>query len=313
MANTAINTARTGGGGVPSAQSDSVVIDFDDFDSLEVISDSEFHQSRDSPTSKSPFIPPLIEDDDSPASAIETDEEVNVAEQLRNKMRDNLTDALWQSGRDKATAAFNMYAKIDILRPYFDVEPIQVRNRLLASFVPVLPTAKKQPSIPGDLYGPCMVIFTLIAILLFQMKVSSHRVEDGTLMGTAFGLCFTYWFGASGLLLGLAYFCNIQLRLLQILSLLGYAMFSHCLVLLLSTVIHTHHSHLFFYFLWLVFGGLSALRLVAVFVGRTRDPRNRVFAAASVAFLHLVFMLYLHFAYHENVIDLEETFEGIKG
>ena len=60
--------------------------------------------------------------------------------------------------------------QIDILRPYFDVEPVQVRNRLLASFVPVLPTAKKQPSIPGDLYGPCMVIFTLIAILLCQMK-----------------------------------------------------------------------------------------------------------------------------------------------
>ena len=89
--------------------------------------------------------------------------------------------------------------------------------------------------------------------------------------------------------------------------------FSHCLVLLLSTVVHTHHSHLFFYFLWLVFGGLSALRLVAVFVGRTRDPRNRVFAAAAVAFLHLVFMLYLHFAYHENVIELEETLEEIKG
>ena len=157
-----------------SAQTDSVVIDFDDFDSLEVISDSEFHQSSiDSPvSSKPPFIPPLIDDDDDGAStSLENDdEEGNIAEQLRNKMRDNLTDALWQSGRDKATAAFNMYAKIDILRPYFDVEPMQVRNRLLASFVPVLPTAKKQPSIPGDLYGPCMVIFTLIAILLFQMK-----------------------------------------------------------------------------------------------------------------------------------------------
>ena len=218
---------------------------------------------------------------------------------------------LWQSGREKATAALNMYAKIDILRPYFDVEPIQVRNRLLASFVPVMPTAKKQASIPGDLYGPCMILFTLIAILLCQMKVSSHRVEDGTLMGTAFGLCFTYWFGASGLLFGLAYFCNIQLRLLQILSLLGYAMFSHCVVLFLSTVIHTHHTHLFFYLVWFVFGGLSALRLVGVFVARTRDPHNRLLAAGVVASLHLIFMLYLHFAYHENVVELQETMEGL--
>ena len=174
MATNTPNSAHGVRDGISSAQTDSVVIDFDDFDSLEVISDSEFQRlAVDSPALTKPlFIPPLSDDDDDGTSSPvqKEEDEGNIADQLRNKMRDNLTDALWQSGRDKATAAFNMYAKIDILRPYFDVEPLQVRNRLLASFVPVLPTAKKQPSIPGDLYGPCMVIFTLIAILLFQMK-----------------------------------------------------------------------------------------------------------------------------------------------
>ena len=296
-------------------ENDSTVIDldgFDDFDSLEAPSDVEFNPTDAAPTSRAALVVSSDDDDDgSIKSATTTDASADIASQLRNKFREDMTDMLWQSGREKATAALNMYAKIDILRPYFDVEPIQVRNRLLASFVPVMPTAKKQASIPGDLYGPCMILFTLIAILLCQMKVSSHRVEDGTLMGTAFGLCFTYWFGASGLLFGLAYFCNIQLRLLQILSLLGYAMFSHCVVLFLSTVIHTHHTHLFFYLVWFVFGGLSALRLVGVFVARTRDPRNRLLAAGVVASLHLIFMLYLHFAYHENVVELQETMEGL--
>ena len=296
-------------------ENDSTVIDldgFDDFDSLEAPSDVEFNPTDAAPTSRAALVVSSDDDDDgSIKSATSTDASADMASQLRNKFREDMTDMLWQSGREKATAALNMYAKIDILRPYFDVEPIQVRNRLLASFVPVMPTAKKQASIPGDLYGPCMILFTLIAILLCQMKVSSHRVEDGTLMGTAFGLCFTYWFGASGLLFGLAYFCNIQLRLLQILSLLGYAMFSHCVVLFLSTVIHTHHTHLFFYLVWFVFGGLSALRLVGVFVARTRDPRNRLLAAGVVASLHLIFMLYLHFAYHENVVELQETMEGL--
>jgi len=297
------------------AQNDSIVIDldFEDFDNLEVPNDGQFSGPAlpqiDSSSDPNEFDYPKS-DDDSSVELPDTNS-ADIASQLRKQMQDNVTNMLWQSGREQATKAFNMYAKIDILRPYFDVEPVQVRNRLLASFVPVLPTAKKQPSIPGDLYGPCMLIFTLIAILLFQMKVSSHRVEDGTLMGTAFGLCFTYWFGSSGLLFGLAYLLNIQLRLLQILSLLGYAMASHCVVLFLSTIIHTYHSHLFFYAIWLVFGGLAALRLVAVFFARTRDPKNKLMSSASVAFLHLAFLLYLHFAFHDNVVELEEALDGI--
>jgi len=36
---------------------------------------------------------------------------------------------MWQSGKDKATKAWNIYGNIDILRPYFNVEPHEVRSR----------------------------------------------------------------------------------------------------------------------------------------------------------------------------------------
>ncbi len=36
---------------------------------------------------------------------------------------------VWQAGKRQASKAFDLYANIDILRPYFDVEPNQVRNR----------------------------------------------------------------------------------------------------------------------------------------------------------------------------------------
>ena len=42
----------------------------------------------------------------------------------------------------------------------------------------------------------------------------------------------------------------------------GYALFSHCVVLFLATFIHTGHDHLLFYGLWLVLGGLAAVRMV---------------------------------------------------
>ena len=169
----ASSTPSTGSG---VKQNDSIVIDFDgfdDFDSLDAPSDAEFHAKEytsDSDAGPGDKGGALLDSGAVQSPSGNDADSTDIAAQLRNKIRDDMTDMLWQSGREKATAAFNMYAKIDVLRPYFDVEPIQVRNRLLASFVPVMPTAKKQASIPGDLYGPCMIIFSLIAILLCQMK-----------------------------------------------------------------------------------------------------------------------------------------------
>jgi len=42
----------------------------------------------------------------------------------------------------------------------------------------------------------------------------------------------------------------------------GYALFGNVVCLFLTTVGY-HHSHSFFYALWLVFGGLSAAKLVS--------------------------------------------------
>lgn len=39
---------------------------------------------------------------------------------------------VWQVGKRQASKAFSLYANIDILRPYFDVEPVQVRARWAA-------------------------------------------------------------------------------------------------------------------------------------------------------------------------------------
>ncbi len=36
---------------------------------------------------------------------------------------------LWQAGKQSTQKFINMYAHIDFLRPYFDVEPKEVRNR----------------------------------------------------------------------------------------------------------------------------------------------------------------------------------------
>ncbi|WAR02962.1 YIPF3-like protein [Mya arenaria] len=182
-----------------------------------------------------------------------------------------------------------------------------MKQRLLMSFMPQRPTSDRQ-RVPRELYGPFMIIFTLIALLLFQMKTAEHRVEEGTLMGTAFGVCFTYWLGASGLIWVLSYVCNTHLALIQILSMMGYGLGSHCLVIFLGTIIHTSHDHLFFYSLWAVLGGLSTLRMVSIILSRTHGQTQRLIVCGAVTALNLLFLLYLHFAYHQIVEDLSEVF-----
>ncbi|XP_053384281.1 protein YIPF3-like isoform X3 [Mercenaria mercenaria] len=226
---------------------------------------------------------------------------------MKQRFQENVTSMMWQSGKQKATKAWNVYGNIDFLRPYFNVEPHEVRSRLLNSFIPQRPTEQRQ-KVHRELYGPMMIIFTLIALLLFQMKTAEHRVEEGTLMGTAFGVCFTYWLGASGLVWVLTYVCNTHLTLIQILSMMGYGLGSHCVVIFLGTMIHTSHDHLFFYALWAIVCGLSTLRMVSIILSRTHGQTQRMIVCGAVAALNLLFLLYLHFAYHQIVEDLSEVF-----
>lgn len=80
---------------------------------------------------------------------------------------------MWDVGRKQVKETFNSYGRVDLLRPYFDVEPKQVRNRLLQSLIPRKPS---QMQVTNDMYGPLMLIFTLVALLLYTMKSSGYTV-----------------------------------------------------------------------------------------------------------------------------------------
>ncbi|MBW01239.1 Leucine-rich repeat-containing protein 73, partial [Eschrichtius robustus] len=152
-----------------------------------------------------------------------------------------------------------------------------------------------------------MLVFTLVAILLHGMKTSDTIIREGTLMGTAIGTCFGYWLGVSSFIYFLAYLCNAQITMLQMLALLGYGLFGHCIVLFIT---YNIHLHALFYLFWLLVGGLSTLRMVAVLVSRTVGPTQRLLLCGTLATLHMLFLLYLHFAYHKVVEGILDTLEG---
>ncbi|XP_017451817.1 protein YIPF3 isoform X1 [Rattus norvegicus] len=202
------------------------------------------------------------------AAAEEEDGEFLGMKGFKGQLSRQVADQMWQAGKRQASKAFSLYANIDILRPYFDVEPAQVRSRLLESMIPIKMVNFPQ-KVAGELYGPLMLVFTLVAILLHGMKTSDTIIREGTLMGTAIGTCFGYWLGVSSFIYFLAYLCNAQITMLQMLAL-----------------------------------------LVAVLVSRTVGPTQRLLLCGTLAALHMLFLLYLHFAYHKVVEGILDTLEG---
>ncbi|XP_045860581.1 protein YIPF3 isoform X3 [Meles meles] len=196
------------------------------------------------------------------AAAEEEDGEFLGMKGFKGQLSRQVADQMWQAGKRQASRAFSLYANIDILRPYFDVEPAQVRSRLLESMIPIKMVNFPQ-KIAGELYGPLMLVFTLVAILLHGMKTSD--------------------------------------------TIIGYGLFGHCIVLFVT---YNIHLHALFYLFWLLVGGLSTLRMVAVLVSRTVGPTQRLLLCGTLAALHMLFLLYLHFAYHKVVEGILDTLEG---
>ncbi|XP_062896629.1 protein YIPF3 isoform X1 [Mobula hypostoma] len=256
----------------------------------------------------------MKEEDDAGEEPVTTEEEdaaflgmKGLKGQLGREVADQVWSQVWQASKIQASKAFNLYGNIDILRPYFDVEPIQVRNRLVESLIPVRMITFPQ-KVAGELYGPLMLVFTLVAILLHGMKTSGTVIREGTLMGTAIGTCFGYWLGVSSFVYFLGYLCNAQITMVQMLSLVGYGLFGPCIVLIVTYNVHLHSL---FYLLWLIVGGLSTLRMVAVMLSRTVGQTQRLTVCGMLAVLHMVFLLYLHFAYHRIVEGILDTLEGV--
>ena len=65
-----------------------------------------------------------------------------------------------------------------------------------------------------------MIILTLCAILIYQMKMANHLIQDGTLIGSSFFLCFTYWIGSSIFFSSASLVFNSKLTLFNYLDLI---------------------------------------------------------------------------------------------
>lgn len=187
------------------------------------------------------------------------------------------------------------------LKPYFEVANHHLPHRLISSLAPplIFPEFKR---VYSDLKGPLLILISL-AFILFYGAYDAERGVQSTIV-TCIKLTFVYWLCFSAMASALGHFCKTNLSKSQLLSISGYSLTGHCLVLLLAEILHQEESHAVFLVLLAIFGGLSTGRLSIIMLARTPRPGHRLIMCSSLASVNLIHLIYIHFACMRHKFDL---------
>eukprot|EP01091_Cochliopodium_minus_P005471 TRINITY_DN15389_c0_g1_i1.p1 TRINITY_DN15389_c0_g1~~TRINITY_DN15389_c0_g1_i1.p1 ORF type:complete len:337 (+),score=86.69 TRINITY_DN15389_c0_g1_i1:62-1012(+) len=197
---------------------------------------------------------------------------------------------------EKTKSILDSEKYVNYFTPFFDIEPLDVIHRLVFS---IIPNSRKETN-EKDMYGPMMCVLTLMAILLMGMKINGDRVIEGTLIGSSFLISSSFWIGSSLFFYSLTYFFSINLGLAEILSKVGYSLFSYCIILL-SFVFHFPSfssfvgKHIFLF----IFGGLSSFTLSKYFA--SKSTRQYFWVVGLIIFVtHFFFLVLFANVYSTN-------------
>ncbi|VDL18787.1 unnamed protein product [Hymenolepis diminuta] len=237
---------------------------------------------------------PSYTDESSPQTIQRSTSRPNMA---TSELFSALSASVWSEGKKRAESAYQNFAKIDSLRPFFDVDPKEVLGRILNSVNPRPPYNLDATN--TDLYGPFMACLTLIAVILFEMKLSNHQVVGWHTNGISiFNL---FW-------LLVVSFCYPPIDLLPwkfadkfCTSSFGYGMCSTCVVLFICAAIHKGASETIFFLLWILVCGLSGTKMAMIMWTNISKKTPRLAGCFLALTLHMFFVIYLHFAYHAIV------------
>lgn len=186
-------------------------------------------------------------------------------------------------------------------RPYFSVSNNRIPHRIFSSMAPPFfsPEFKR---VYSDLKGPLIIVAVLAGILFYGLH-NPQKTLIAELIATV-KLTVGYWLGFSFLAFFLGYFCQTSLSFSQLLSITGYSLTGHCLVLFIAEVLHQEESHGIFFFLTTVFGGLATGRLAIIMLARTPGPGQRFVMCSTLACIHLMHLIYIHFAFMRGTLSV---------
>lgn len=203
-------------------------------------------------------------------------------------------DSDFKAPTRKRASVLEYYKSVHtFLKPYFLVANHHLPHRFLSSLAPpiIFPEFKR---VYSDLKGPLLILITLFFILFY----GAYDAERGVISTSVscIKLTFVYWLVFSLLAFALGHICETCLTRSQLLSISGYSLTGHCVVLLIAEVLHQEESHQVFLVLLTIFGGLSTGRLAIIMLARTPGPAQRLIMCSSLASINLLHLIYIHFA-----------------
>lgn len=176
-----------------------------------------------------------------------------------------------------------------------------VPQRVLLSLMPPVVYPEYQ-QVYSDIRGPLLVVATLATILLYGLHNPGQALAWELL--TTAKLSVGYWLGFTVLAFLLGRCFGTTLSLAQLAALAGYSLTGHCLVLLGAELLHQEESHTLFFLLTTMFGGLATGRLVLLVLVHTPRPPHRLLMGSSLASIHLMHLIYIHFACMRRKFDV---------
>lgn len=181
----------------------------------------------------------------------------------------------------------------DVIR-LFSVPNCTLPHRLLTSLIPPVGISKYR-NVYTDLKVPVLLVAVLTAVLMYGLRSPQHSLV--VLLLTAAKYTFGYWLGFTALASIFGHLCSTRLTPLQLLSITGYSLTGHTLVLLVAELLHQEESHTVFFLLTTVFGGLATGRMMVVVLVTTPRPPHRLLLGSTLASIHLMHLVYIHFAF----------------
>ncbi|KAJ8889841.1 hypothetical protein PR048_009345 [Dryococelus australis] len=168
----------------------------------------------------------------------------------------------------------------------------ELPQRFLVSLIP--PLTKHYRYVYSDLLGPT-IILVMLAVLLHYGHAS--KLPSAVTTASPGKALAAYVIVVPTLSYMLARAGAAQIKMRELVSLLGYGLLGHVLTLGVSLLFYHEMSNTFFFCCLAVFGGLCALRVALVLLAVIPVPAARLIVCSVVASLQLLSILFLHFAY----------------
>lgn len=182
---------------------------------------------------------------------------------------------------------------IGCLVNYFTVPPWVLPKRIALAFMPPI-LGEKSRRVYVDFVGPCLAILTLAAILHYG---HSYKEQSAALNTSPTEILLYYCAIFPLITFILAKLGRATLGFLDIASLLGYGLYGHIFTLAVSQLFDHERSNGVFFTNLFVFGGLSGLRIALVLLASIPRPASRLLVCSTATIVHLVFVIFVHFAY----------------